>query len=248
MTLTDFFIQNPSVALGFSGGVDSSYLLYAGVTSGARIGAYFVDSAFQPRFQFEDARRLAEELGVELHVLEADVFSFSSIIQNPNDRCCHCKKALFSLIAARAEEDGFGVIIDGTNASDDFNDRPGMRTLRELGVRSPLRECGLSKDDIRRLSKKAGLFTWDKPAYSCLATRIPSGTPITEETLVKVERAESALWEMGFSDLRVRVRGEAAVLQLPETQLPLALEYREMIARRLKPDFSSVLLDLEGRK
>ncbi|NCB50324.1 MAG: ATP-dependent sacrificial sulfur transferase LarE [Clostridia bacterium] len=247
MILSDFFAENPSAALGFSGGVDSSYLLYAGLKAGANIGAYYVDTAFQPRFQLLDAMRLTDELGIPLVVIEADIFSLPEVTANPADRCCFCKRALFSQIMARATEDGFGLVIDGTNASDSYEDRPGMRALRELGVRSPLRECGMTKAEIRRLSKEAGLFTWDNPAYSCLATRIPAGTPITREALDKVERAENALREMGFSDLRVRVRGENAVLQLKAAQFAPAIEKREEITGQLLRDFGSVLLDLEGR-
>jgi uncharacterized protein len=124
MTLNDFFAENSSVALGFSGGVDSSYLLYAGVRAGADIGAYYVDTAFQPRFQLLDAMRLADELGVSLHVIEADIFAHPQVTSNPADRCCFCKRVLFSKIIALAEADGFGLIIDGTNASDSFEDRP----------------------------------------------------------------------------------------------------------------------------
>lgn len=246
-TLEDFFKGNPSVALGFSGGADSAYLLYAGVRAGADIGAYYVKTAFQPQFELEDARRLADALGVVLHVIGGDVFSFPEIMANPADRCCLCKRALFSRIRAWASADGYRLVIDGTNASDRFEDRPGMLALRQLGVRSPLRECGLAKDEIRRLSREAGLFTWDKPSNSCLATRIQTGTTITAEALGKVERAEDALRGMGFSDLRVRLKGENAVLQLPDAQLARAFALRETITERLKPDFGSILLDLEGR-
>ena len=122
-----------------------------------------------------------------------------------------------------------------------------MRALRELEVRSPLRESGLTKPEIRALSREAGLFTWDKPAYACLATRIPSGTPIDSETLERVDRAETALRAMGFSDLRVRVYANAARIQLPEAQLARAIEQREAILNALKGDFPAVLLDLKAR-
>ena len=175
MDLQQFFKENPRVAIAFSGGVDSSYLLYAALRYGARVRAYYVNSAFQPRFELEDARRLAGDLHADLR----DVLSSPTVTANPPDRCYHCKRVIFRTIAAAAVEDGFPVLLDGTNASDDAGDRPGMRALRELSVRSPLRECGLTKDEIRRLSREAGLFTWDKPAYACLATRIPTGQPIT---------------------------------------------------------------------
>ena len=183
MDLQQFFKENPRVAIAFSGGVDSSYLLYAALRYGARVRAYYVNSAFQPRFELEDARRLAGDLHADLRELQVDVLSSPIVTANPPDRCYHCKRVIFRTIAAAAAEDGFPVLLDGTNASDDAGDRPGMRALRELSVRSPLRECGLTKDEIRRLSREAGLFTWDKPAYACLATRIPTGQPITARDL-----------------------------------------------------------------
>ena len=183
MTLSRFFRENPRAALGFSGGVDSAYLLYAALTAGAQVKAYYVKSPFQPRFELEDARHLAGDLHADLRELQVDVLSSPTVTANPPDRCYHCKRVIFRTIAAAAAEDGFPVLLDGTNASDDAGDRPGMRALRELSVRSPLRECGLTKAEIRRLSREAGLFTWDKPAYACLATRIRTGEEITLQKL-----------------------------------------------------------------
>ena len=139
------------------------------------------------------------------------------------------------------------MLLDGTNASDDASDRPGMRALRELEVRSPLREAGLTKQEIRRLSKEAGLFTHDKPAYACLATRIPTGTKITAQNLRRTELAEAYLMQLGFSDVRIRLLGDAARLQLRPEQLPRLLEHRQAIVAELKKYYSSVLLDLEVR-
>lgn len=139
-------------------------------------------------------------------------------------------------------------MIDGTNASDPEADRPGMRALKEMEVRSPLRECGLTKDMIRKLSKQAGLFTWNKPAYACLATRIPTGVPIEKEFLEKVERAEAFLTEQGFSNLRVRILHGHARIQLPEEQWDLLLQKAQEIRNRLSEDFQGVLLDLYPRE
>ena len=247
MTLQEFFRENPRVALAFSGGVDSAYLLKAALDCGAQIRAYYVASPFQPRFEREDARRLAEELGAELRVLEVDVLSDGRIAANPANRCYFCKQAIFTAILRAAEEDGFPVVMDGTNASDDAGDRPGMRALRELSVRSPLRECGLTKGEIRRLSKEAGLFTWDKPAYACLATRVPTGTAITPELLAATEAAEEYLAALGFRDFRVRYLAGQAKLQLPAHQLPLLLERRQEVLAELSKHYSGVLLDLEVR-
>ena len=247
MTLQAFFQANPRAALAFSGGVDSAYLLWAGRHWGCDLTAYYVRTAFQPEFEYEDARRLAEEVGVPLRVVEADVLSVPLAAANGPDRCYHCKRALFALLWEAARRDGHTLLLDGTNASDDAGDRPGMRALRELEVRSPLRECGLTKAEIRAQSKKAGLFTWNKPAYACLATRIPTGTAITAVDLERVEAAEGALFALGFTDFRVRLLSGAARIQLPADQWDRASEQREAIRKALSPRFDAVLLDLETR-
>lgn len=247
MTLKDFFTDHPRTALAFSGGVDSAYLLWAARDAGAQVRAYFVQSPFQPRFEREDARRLAGELGAELSVLDLDVLADPEIAANPPDRCYFCKRRIFSAILAAAQADGFPLVIDGTNASDDAGDRPGMRALAELGVRSPLRECSLSKAEIRRRSQAAGLFTWDKPAYACLATRVPAGETITEEKLRVTETAENALFALGFTDFRVRLLSGFARIQVPADQMARLVERREEIIRQLGPLYRGVLLDLEER-
>lgn len=247
MTLLAFFKENPKAALGFSGGVDSSYLLYAGVQAGADIHPYYIKTAFQPQFELDDAERLCAQLGIPLTVLELDVLKNEAVTANPPDRCYHCKTALFGALSTRALADGYTLLLDGTNASDDAGDRPGMRALKELHVCSPLRECGLTKTEIRRLSREAGLFTWDKPAYACLATRIPSGDAITAEKLLATERAEAFLFSLGLTDFRVRNYRGAARLQFPEAQLNAVLAHRAEILQELKKDYPAVLLDLEVR-
>ena len=247
MTLLAFFKENPKAALGFSGGVDSSYLLYAGVQAGADIHPYYIKTAFQPQFELDDAERLCAQLGVPLTVLELDVLKNEAVTANPPDRCYHCKTALFGALSVQALADGYTLLLDGTNASDDAGDRPGMRALKELHVCSPLRECGLTKAEIRRLSREAGLFTWDKPAYACLATRIPSGDAITAEKLLATERAEAFLFSLGLTDFRVRNYHGAARLQFPEAQLNAVLARRAEILQELKKDYPAVLLDLEVR-
>lgn len=247
MTLKNFFTENPKAAIGFSGGVDSAYLLYAAMQCGAQIQPYYIKTALQPEFELEDARRLAEQVGVSLKILEADALSCEKITENSKDRCYHCKRTMFGLLREQALTDGYTLLLDGTNASDDISDRPGMRALCELSVRSPLRECGLGKEEIRELSKKAGLFTWNKPAYACLATRIPRGRTITKELLRRVERAESALFNLGFSDFRVRIYGEGARIELLPEQQQMALDKRDDILKQLAPMFDAVMLDLKGR-
>lgn len=247
MELKQFFEENPNVALGFSGGVDSSYLLYAGVHYGAEVHPYYIKTSFQPQFELDDAKRLAAELGVEMTVIELDILSHEKVAKNPSDRCYYCKTELFGALKARAAADGYRVLIDGTNASDDAGDRPGMRALREMSVRSPLRECGITKAEVRRLSKEAGLFTWDKPAYACLATRIPAGNVITSDMLLRVERAEDALFRLGFTDFRVRVLNGMARIQVPASQMVKVMELREQILKDVGAQFPAVMLDLAGR-
>ncbi|MDR1117645.1 MAG: ATP-dependent sacrificial sulfur transferase LarE [Oscillospiraceae bacterium] len=249
MELKAFFEGNPKVALAFSGGVDSSYLLYAARESGARVKAYFVKTMFQPRFELEDAKKLVNELGAELEVLEADILTDQRVTGNDPLRCYYCKQAIFSGIIRRAAADGYPLVIDGSNASDDAGDRPGMRALRELGVRSPLRDAGLTKAQIRELSKKAGLFTWSKPAYACLATRIRTGDKITREILERLEAAEDRLFGLGFTDFRVRVRdGNDARLEIPEGQMAAVFEKRREIYDSLSKYFGTVTLDLSGKR
>lgn len=247
MTLEAFFKENPKTALAFSGGVDSSYLLYAAVQAGAEVRAYYVKTAFQPEFEYEDAMRLAKQLGAEVTVLRLDALCDPQVAANPANRCYYCKRNIFGSIWRAARADGFTVLLDGTNASDQADDRPGMKALRELKVRSPLREAGLTKAMIREKSRLAGLFTWDKPAYACLATRIPTGETITEEKLTRTEWAESYLMGLGFSDLRVRLLGSCARVQLPKEQQEAFLDRREDILAVLKTRYSGVLLDMEAR-
>lgn len=247
MTLQEFFKAQPNVALAFSGGVDSAYLLYAAVTSGANVTAYYIKTPFQPQFEYDDAVKLATDLGAEMKTIHLDVLQDKNVVANPANRCYYCKKRIFSAILAAAREDGFSIVIDGTNASDDASDRPGMVALQELQVRSPLREAGLTKAEIRRLSKEAGLFTHDKPAYACLATRIPAGTRITPELLKKTEICEEYLKNMGFSDFRIRYFEGSARLQLPEAQIPALLEKRAEVLAFLKQYYPAVLLDMEVR-
>ena len=247
MKLKEFFEKYQKAALGFSGGVDSAYLLYAGKKYGADIRPYFIKTAFQPEFELRDAHRLTEELGIELTVVEYDILAETQVAQNPPNRCYYCKSALFGALKQQALKDGYEILLDGTNASDDASDRPGMKAIREMKVLSPLRECGLTKDEIRILSREAGLFTWEKPSYACLATRIPTGEPVSGELLKRIERSEDALSALGFSDFRVRVFHNAARIQLSKGQFEQAAQDRERILSALKPYFPAVLLDLETR-
>ena len=247
MELKSFFEQNPSGALAFSGGTDSSLLVWAAAKYGKDWHAYYVHSAFQPAFELEDAQKIAAQCRLPLTVTEADILQYQEVAANPPDRCYYCKHRIFSAILQRAAADGYALVIDGTNASDDAGDRPGMKALRELEVRSPLRECGLTKGDVRILCREADLFVWNKPSYACLATRIPAGTVLTAELLRSVEAAETALAELGFRDFRVRVRQGLALVQVTPEQWSLAAARREDLLERLRPLFASVALDLTPR-
>jgi len=247
MDLRAFFRENPRAAIAFSGGVDSAYLLYAAQQYAKDVTAYYVKTDFQPEFEMEDAKRLARETGARMRILSADALCDERVAENPPDRCYYCKQNIFGMILKSAAEDGYTMVLDGTNASDDAGDRPGMRALRELSVRSPLRECGLTKAKIRELSKEAGLFTWDKPSYACLATRVPAGTRITTEILKKTEAAETFLAGLGLRDFRVRYLDGAARLQVPASSLGTVLEHREQILSELGKDYKAVLLDLVTR-
>lgn len=245
--MEEFFKRNPKVAVAFSGGVDSAYLLYVAQKYAKDVCAYYVKTQFQPKFELEDAVRLSKQLGAKLNILSLNILTVPNVCENPPERCYYCKKAIFGAIMEAAAADGYTVLLDGTNASDDVQERPGMRALRELSVLSPLRECGLTKTQIRALSKEANLFTWDKPAYACLATRIPTGETITGKKLCDTEKAEEYLFSLGFTDFRVRSQDGHARLQMPEKQLERLLKYRKDILVKLKEYYKTVSLDLEVR-
>ena len=248
MTLEQFFKEVPKAAIAFSGGTDSAFLLWAAGKYGCEVQAYYVNTVFQPAFELEDAVRITEELQVPMTVVETDILEVPEVRENGPRRCYYCKRSLFTALWKKAREDGYQVLLDGTNASDDAKDRPGMKALRELEVRSPLKECGITKSEVRRMSREAGLFTWEKPAYACLATRVPAGTKISEEQLRKVECAEKGLAEIGFTDFRVRLLEGNARLQVTEAQMPLVMEKKDEILRVLKPLFPAVMLDLDARQ
>ncbi len=228
--------------------MDSAYLLYAAAKYGEDVTAYFVRSEFQPSFEVADAVKLAYMLGVELRIIDMSTLEDDAIRANTKERCYLCKRRIFEAIISSAAADGYEVIADGSNLDDDPAQRPGMRALNELSVLSPLREAGLSKADVRRLSNEAGLFTWDKPSYSCLATRVPTGCPLDGEMLSKIERGETALMELGFSDFRLRWRSGGAKLELREEQLPLAISKRNDMLSALEEDFGEICLDLRSRE
>ncbi|MCR5208288.1 MAG: ATP-dependent sacrificial sulfur transferase LarE [Eubacterium sp.] len=247
MDIKSFFEKHGETALAFSGGVDSSVLLALSKKYAKRVKAYYVKSQFQPRFELDDALETAEKLGAELEVIELDVLGFNEIINNPPDRCYYCKKAIFGEILKHAKRDGFGVIIEGTNASDDISDRPGYKALGELEVLSPLKFCGYTKADIRRTAAEFGLSVADKPSYACLATRIPTGTVITDGLLKKTEAAENGLRALGFRNFRVRYKNGGAGLEFGKTDFELYYKSEDEVQNVLSPYYDKITLDLKER-
>lgn len=194
--LAAFFARVPRFAVAFSGGTDSAYLLAAARAAGCEVRAYMVNTAFQPAFELVDAHEVAERLGVPLTVIEADVLAQEDICANPPDRCRLCKAFIFGAIFAAARRDGFDVLVDGTNASDDPARRPGFRALADAGVISPLRRAGMTKADVRAASRAlavsqgrdASAFLADKPRFSCLAVHAPAGERLTADVLAEAAR------------------------------------------------------------
>lgn len=247
MELRDFFKIHCKIALAFSGGADSSYLLYAALKSGVDVKAYFLKSQFQPRFELEDARRIASQLGAHLCVIEEDMLSCLEIANNGPERCYHCKKRMIQAIMGRARLDGYFELMDGSNASDNPSDRPGMKALAELEVLSPLLDYGIGKEDIAKRLKQTGLHFWNKSPYSCLATRINQSEALSEDKLDRIERSEDYLRSLGFKDFRVRSKDGIAKIQIRAEQFTLALNCREAVCSRLGEFFDEITLDLEAR-
>ena len=243
MKLEEFFKEYTKVAIAFSGGCDSAYLTYAAIKYAREVKAYYVKTAFQPEFELEDALKFAKEYALDLSVIECDILYVQDVANNPSNRCYFCKNQIFGKILGKANEDGYTTILDGTNASDDASDRPGMKALEEMKVISPLRLAGLSKSDIRALSREAGLFTWDKPAYACLATRVPEGSQITKEILEKTEKAEAYLASLGLTNFRVRYIDGDALIQIAEGQQDLYEQNKDKIEAELGRYYVNLKLD-----
>ena len=239
-SLRDFLTAHGRIAVAFSGGADSAYLLYAAKRYSADVRAYTVKSPFQTRASTERAVSLAESMGADITVIDADVLSDPLIRSNPTDRCYHCKRRIFQTIIGCASRDGYDVVADATNATDDPAGRPGMRALDELDILSPLRICGIGKKDLRMLSREAGLPTWDLPSDSCLATRIPHGTEITEALLTRTESAEEELRSLGLRDIRVRYRDGGAVLEVTDAESSVLDSNKERVEETLLKYYPAV--------
>jgi pyridinium-3,5-biscarboxylic acid mononucleotide sulfurtransferase len=237
-----------SFVIAFSGGVDSTFLLYrASQLRKLRIAAVTISTPYIPGREISEASEFCKTNNIKHVILE--LTCPDEIRDNPIDRCYICKKHLFSHLLSFARQNNYNFIVDGSNSDDNGDFRPGLKALEELGIRSPLMESGLIKHEIRELSKQAGLPTWDKPAYACLLTRIPYDTTITENDLRMVERAEQFLFDKGFPGTRVRIHGDIARIEcLPGYLNKIILEpEREHIISNLKKiGFRYISLDLEG--
>ncbi|MCL1910393.1 MAG: ATP-dependent sacrificial sulfur transferase LarE [Kiritimatiellaeota bacterium] len=241
------------VAVGYSGGVDSALLLAAAVRAvGAENTlAIIADSPSMPHGELADALTLAKSLGAECVVVRPGEIDDPEYAANPPDRCYICKRIIFKAIATAAAERGFGVVLDGENADDAHDNRPGRRAVKEAGVRSPLAEAGFTKSEIRELSARWGLPTAQKPALACLATRVPFGTKITAEILERIGRAEAALRVAGFGHCRVRHHVDVARIEVPAERIAeiAAAGMRERVAEAvMAAGYKFVAVDLSGYK
>ena len=239
-----------SAAVAFSSGVDSTFLLrVAHEELGNRVVAVTIRSHTFPKRELDESAAFCRAEGVRHEIIDSDELDIPGFAENQPDRCYHCKKAIFSKIIEFAQTNGLAAVLEGSNIDDDGDYRPGRRAIRELGVRSPLYDAGLTKVEIRELSKKMGLPTADKPSFACMASRFPYGERITAEGLERVERAEQWLMAagLGLAQLRVRSHGDVARIEVAPEAIPRLADRASEIAAALKGlGFSYVALDLQG--
>jgi uncharacterized protein len=238
----------PSALVAFSGGVDSTFLAYeCKKIIGQNTLLVTATSSTYPKSEFESARSLAEQFCLCHKVIVSEELDIPEFSSNPKNRCYYCKKELFSKLLKIANEEGIAVIFDGNNADDSSDYRPGRIAAKELGILSPLELAGLTKNDIRALSREYNLPTYNKPAMACLASRFPYGEAITKEKLSRVEKAEHELFDLGFSQVRVRSHGDLARVEISRNEFQRAFEHIDKITMILKQSgFAYQCLDLQG--
>ena len=240
--------ETGGIAVAFSSGVDSTFLLkVAHEELGERVVAVTARSHSFPKREQDEAAAFCAQEGIRQVMVDSEELAIPEFRQNPSNRCYLCKKELFTKILEIARSEGLSAVAEGSNMDDLGDYRPGLQAIRELGIRSPLREAGLNKDEIRALSRRMGLPTWNKPSFACLASRFPYGERITEERLARVERSEQYLMGLGFGQMRVRSHGDLARIELCSADIPKAVAQREKIHAALKGfGFAYVALDLLG--
>ncbi|MBU3159188.1 ATP-dependent sacrificial sulfur transferase LarE [Clostridium frigoris] len=239
-----------SVAIAYSGGVDSTFLLKVSADIlGDKVIAITAKSTTYPEREFKEAVKYIGDIGAKHIVIISEELEIEGFAKNPIDRCYFCKKELFSKVRKVADDNNINAVLDGSNADDVSDYRPGMKAANELKVISPLKDAGLTKDNIRELSKRLGLPTWNKPAFACLSSRFPYGNEITVEKLSMVERAEQFLLDLGFRQIRVRHHGDIARVEVnaQERSKFFSTEMMDKVANELKIiGFKYVTLDLLG--
>ncbi len=239
-----------SVVIGFSGGVDSTFLSYtAHDVLGDKALAVTAVSPTLPESEEQDARDMAADIGIRHLVVHSTEFSNTEFVKNPKNRCYICKKIRFTALVDLAKQEGYHWVVDGGNVDDLGDFRPGMKALEEMAdaVRSPMIEAGITKADIRALSRELGLRTWDKQSAACLASRIPYGVELTPQRLSMIDKAEQYIAPYIKGSLRVRYHGDVARIEVGEEEIPAILAHRKDIVQALRQcGFTYVSLDLGG--